>query len=120
IFCAFLPIPMQMAVAAFFAILIGCNLPIAVGLVWITNPLTMPPIFYFSYKVGVMVLGHSDSSVPMSFSYEYITHELASIWWPLLTGSLVCGVIFGILSYLAINAIWIFQVRASWRRRKRK
>ncbi|MGI9335066.1 MAG: DUF2062 domain-containing protein, partial [Gammaproteobacteria bacterium] len=40
LFMAFMPIPLQMVAAAAVAIVVGCNLPIAVTLVWITNPLT--------------------------------------------------------------------------------
>lgn len=42
LFCAMLPIPCQMVAAALGARLTRCNLALAVGLVWITNPLTMP------------------------------------------------------------------------------
>lgn len=120
IFCAFLPIPMQMLVAALGAILIRSNLAIAVSLVWITNPFTIPPIFYFTYKVGSYILGDTGVEHKVDFSYEYLISELASIWWPLITGSVFCAVVFSILSYLAINLFWIWHVKCAWKRRKKK
>ena len=51
-FCAFLPIPGQMILASFLSITFAANIPIAVILTWITNPLTYTPIFYFAYKIG--------------------------------------------------------------------
>ena len=60
VFCAFLPIPMQMVVAALLAILIRANLAVSIGLVWISNPLTMPPIFFFTYS---LVMWHSELSI---------------------------------------------------------
>ena len=41
LFCAFMPVPSQMVLAALLALVARCNLPIAVGLVWVTNPLTI-------------------------------------------------------------------------------
>ena len=52
VFCAFLPIPGQMIVAAALALLCTSNLAISIGLVWLTNPLTMPPVFVItSYSI---------------------------------------------------------------------
>ncbi len=120
IFCAFLPIPFQMLVAAIFSIIIRSNLAVSVSLVWITNPITIPPLFYFTYKVGTMILGTESLHHEMEFSYKYLVSELASIWWPLITGSLVCAVIFSIIAFSAINLFWIWHVRRSWRNRLKR
>lgn len=45
LFTAFMPIPGQMLLAASLALLLRCNLPLSVALVWVTNPLTMPALF---------------------------------------------------------------------------
>jgi Uncharacterized protein conserved in bacteria len=42
LFMAFVPLPSQMIMAAGLAILFGVNLPLAVALVWVSNPITMP------------------------------------------------------------------------------
>ncbi len=117
VFCAFLPIPMQMVVAALLAILIRANLAVSIGLVWISNPLTMPPIFFFTYKIGTYLLGSDSVNNNVSFSYKYIMSELAAIWWPLLAGSILCALVFSILAFFAINSIWIWKVRSSWKNR---
>ncbi|HEY5717932.1 MAG TPA: DUF2062 domain-containing protein [Motiliproteus sp.] len=120
IFCAFLPIPMQMVVAAGLAILVRSNLPIAVGLVWITNPLTMPPIFYATYRVGMYLLGSPVDDTQFEMSMEWISHELGRIWWPLLLGSVVSGAVLAVSSYFSVRTIWIWRVGRSWRNRRHR
>lgn len=56
LFIAFVPLPSQMIMAAGVAILCGVNLPLSVALVWISNPITMPVLFYFAYRVGAWLL----------------------------------------------------------------
>jgi uncharacterized protein (DUF2062 family) len=56
LFLAFIPVPGQMVLAALGAVMLRCNLPISVGLVWITNPLTVPAIFYLAYQVGALII----------------------------------------------------------------
>ena len=48
LFSAFIPVPSQMLLAAIIAIYVRVNLPISVALVWITNPITIPPMIYGS------------------------------------------------------------------------
>lgn len=115
IFCAFLPIPGQMMVAAVLAIWIGANLAVSVGLVWLTNPLTMPPLFFLTYKLGAWILGTEPTQ--MTWDLVSIQAQLSHIWWPLLLGSVVAGIVVSAISYLVINRLWIWQVQTA---RKRK
>ena len=57
IFCAFIPVPFQMVIAAAAAIMFRVNLPISVVTVWLSNPVTMPALFYGCYFLGAMLLG---------------------------------------------------------------
>ena len=52
LFFAFIPMPMQMMAVILMIPFIKFNVPIGVGLVWITNPVTMPFIFYGELIVG--------------------------------------------------------------------
>ncbi|MFO8025863.1 MAG: DUF2062 domain-containing protein, partial [Thiohalophilus sp.] len=71
LFMAFVPVPFQMLLAAAAAIIVRCNLAIAVALVWITNPVTMGPIFFFCYKVGTWFLGAPVHAVEFAPSWEW-------------------------------------------------
>jgi len=119
IFCAFLPIPMQMLVAAILALVARANLPISVGLVWLTNPITMPPIFYFTYQVGSWLLG-SQHVLEFEMTMQWLQDSLSLIWWPLLFGSVVCGIAGAILAYFGIRICWAWSVGRNWSNRSRR
>lgn len=118
LFCAFLPIPGQMIVAAALAVAARVNLPMSVALVWLTNPVTMPPVYFFCYKVGAWLLGLPAGAEPFELSLTWIRHELASVWEPFLLGSLVCGLLSAAAGYGLIRLIWRWHVVRSWEARK--
>lgn len=105
LFCAFIPVPFQMLLAAPAAIIFSANLPVSVALVWITNPLTMPAIFYGCYKLGAWILG---VGIQQDFvmSLEYVWQVFGTIWQPFLLGCLIVSIISSILGYLGIQLIY--------------
>lgn len=117
LFWALIPIPIQMVTAALSAIMFRINLPISVALVWITNPLTMPPIFYLNYLVGNWLLGGPSGAAEFQPSVEWITHEIGAIWKPLYVGSFVLGVLFAVLGYCAMRLYWRWHVLKRFRER---
>lgn len=110
LFWAMIPIPAQMVTAALSAIVFRVNLPISVALVWLTNPITMPPVFYFNYLVGTWLLGTPANVGEFQLSLEWIGTELNAIWKPLYFGSVVTGVVFGGLGYAAMRLYWRWHV----------
>ena len=120
LFVAFIPIPGQMPVAALVALLVRCNLPLAVGLVWLTNPVTMPPLFYMAYRVGALILDVPAGQMAFELSFDWLGSQLAHIWQPFLLGCLVCGLFFGSLGYFVISLLWRWRVSIQWNARKRR
>ena len=120
LFWAMIPMPTQMIAAAFTAIVVRINLPISVALVWLTNPLTMPPFFYFNYLVGTWILGTPPDVGEFQLSVEWIAEQLDAIWVPLYFGSLVVGVICGLLGYIGMRGYWRWHVIHRYRKRHRK
>ncbi|MCG8391544.1 MAG: DUF2062 domain-containing protein [Pseudomonadales bacterium] len=109
IFTGLLPIPLQMGVAAILAVRFHCNLPLSVMLVWISNPVTYVPIFYFMYRIGAWLLGmppHSGEGITVAWFVEQLV--------PLWVGSLLCAFIFGGLSYATVKLAWRLAVIRSW------
>ena len=120
LFVAFMPIPGQMLLAAVMAVALGCNLPLSVGLVWITNPVTMPAIFYLAYRVGAMIVDVPMQDMDFELSVHWLGHSLAAIWQPFLLGCLVCGLFFGCLGYFVISLMWRGRVSYHLRERRRR
>lgn len=110
LFCAWMPVPFQMALAAGAAILIGTNLPLSVVLVWITNPVTIPPMFYFAYLVGTWVIGESPTHFSFELTFDWLLNEMSSSWKPFLVGCFVLASSSSLIGYLAINGIWRYSV----------
>jgi len=116
-----IPVPSQMVFAAISAILFRANLPLSVALVWISNPLTMAPIFYFNYVIGTLILGQeADESLTFELSWTWMVETLGELWLPLYLGSVTVGVALGIVSYFVIHLLWRYQVIQHWQNRKNK
>ncbi len=110
LFVAFLPVPGQMLISAVLAVLLRINLPIAVAAVWVTNPLTIPPMFYFTYRVGAWILGTRETVVHPEPSLDWLTSGTSEIVWPLLLGSILVGLTSAGLGYLLIEGFWRWQI----------
>lgn len=120
IFVAFLPIPGQMPLAALLALWVRCNLPISVMLVWVSNPITMPAIFFSTYQLGRWLLQSPPVNASLELSWNWLITEFALIWKPLLAGSVLCGLLFGALGYVVMQLFWRWQVTKSWQMRKKR
>lgn len=118
LFIAFLPLPMQTAVAAAGALLFRCNLPISIGLVWVSNPVTYPFIFFACYKFGARILQLPSRSVEFQLSVAWLQSEFLLIWQPLLLGCLLAGLFFGCAGYITIQWSWRWHVVKRWEQRK--
>lgn len=120
IFWACMPIPMQMLAAALTALVIRCNVPISVGLVFITNPVTMPPYYLAAYQLGAWVLQSDPIALPDAFTMHWLMQQLNLIWLPLLVGCLIFGLILSIVGYFAVRIWWVIQVRLMWQVRQKR
>src|SRR5690606_12254872 len=83
VFVAFIPMPFQMLLAAALAVWFNCNLPIAVALVWITNPITMPFFFYLTYLFGSSLLNLPAIGVNLQQRVDLLINILKEIGVPI-------------------------------------
>lgn len=120
LFMAFVPIPFQMIPAAALAIMLHANIIISVALVWISNPITIPPLMYFGYKVGAWVIGRQANQFEFEASWQWLTTELAQIWEPFLLGCFIVATTSSFIGYWAIQGLWRLHVVTEWEKRKKK
>ena len=122
VFVAFIPLPVQMLIAAALSLWLRVNLPLAVATVWITNPLTMPPVFYISYKAGHWMLNSWPLNLIFSLSPSdhLMWRNLGMYAGPLLLGSLTLGVVLALLTYGLVRFAWRLNVISQVRRRKQR
>lgn len=117
LFMAFMPMPFQMAPAAALAVLFRVNLPISVALVWLTNPLTIAPVFYFSYKLGSWMLGRRPDPVTFEMSVAWFKASVGFIWQPFFLGSITISIVTAALGFFLMQGFWRWHVVREWRRR---
>ena len=131
---AFFPLPGQMLLALVGSLIFRANVPMALGLTWITNPLTSLPIFYAGYYIGAKIL-----DVPM-ISLRLIGRMIAdfSLWAlsdganPFITyrgtvsiaafciGLTILAIVTSIVCGLAFKAVWRYKTVVSWQKRQQK
>lgn len=117
-FIAFTPlIGLQMILAGLFATLVGASKKAAMLAVWISNPLTMGPIFALTYQLGVWLgsPGFGSASIKGSIlapaSGEVITSSSgmnlvsgmqtgSGLILPMLLGGAVLGLVAAVASYV--------------------
>ena len=119
LFSAFIPIPGQMIVAAALAIIVRANIPISVVLVWVSNPLTMPMLFYTAYKFGALILDVQVQPFQFEFSLNWLFTELQDRWQPFLVGCLCSGALVGAIGFASVHLYWRWYVSQIWSKRRK-
>jgi len=138
-FIAFSPlIGLQTLLAALFATLIGASKKAAMLAVWISNPLTMGPIFAVTYQLG-LILGSPEpaaasttgpvlaaAETPMAtlatnpYGFEWLLHAGWGYILPMLLGGAAVGLVAAFLAYrLTHRGVLAYQVALARRQRAR-
>lgn len=118
LFNAFMPVPFQMWLSAMGAIIFKVNLPLSVALVWVSNPFTMPPLFYGCYLLGQWILGGEKQQFEFTLSWDWLMTSLSTIGPAFLLGCFIAGSIAAIIGFFGIDYMWRHSVRSSWNKRQ--
>ena len=105
LFCAYLPIPLEMLPAALLAMLWRANLPLSIVLVWLSNPFTWLILYTPPYLLGSALLGETGVSIN-PITIETMMQELAALW----LGCLIFGAALAGAGYFAVRVAWRMMV----------
>lgn len=106
LFVAYLPFPGHMLTAALLAIVLRVNIPVAAASVWVSNPVTMGPMFYAGFEVGRVLLRLPPQDFEFEMSFAWLGERFAYIWQPMLLGCVLLGAILSLLGYIGLDLLW--------------
>jgi hypothetical protein len=112
----------QIVLIALFAGAARGNLLVAALVTLVTNPLTVPPIYYAAYRIGSFVLGQNgDKPAPFvsadGFNPQTMLDMAASASGPTLLGLLYFGIVSAIAGFALVHVAWRVSLHWQWRRR---
>ena len=112
-FIAFTPtFPFQMGLIFLTSWALGANKLVGVPLAWLTNPLTMGPIYYACYVLGCHMLlvpvgdvhfGEALAAATPQEQFKLFMDEVWRIFWPLLVGCTAVGLVLAVPSYFVVK-----------------
>lgn len=84
---------------------------------WLVNPLTLFPIYYFTYRVGHLILGTAHHRELRPESIKDFFHIGTELIRPLWIGGLAVGLISALISFYLVT--WLYPAfRAKMHRRR--
>jgi uncharacterized protein (DUF2062 family) len=109
-----------MAMTPFFRF----NVPIAIAMVWLSNPLTMPPMYYMEYLTGNFILGREGID-NIELTLDWFSTNMGDIFVPLYVGTAFYSIVVSSIVYFLLNWLWIRSVKEEkcekekkWRKKK--
>lgn len=106
LFVGFMPVPGHVLIAALLALVLRINIPVAALTTFVSNPLTVGPIFYLAYRVGRFLLDLPPRSFSVELSIDWLTDNFLNIWQPLMLGAVLCGAMAALVGYVVLDAFW--------------
>ena len=115
----------HMPLAAVLAFPVRANVPVAVGVTLLNNPVTVPPLWWLAYHIGRSVL-RFDRVVPGSPVATSVTANAGWLHWLVaqggpatIVGLMVIAAGAAVGGYFATAFIWRWRIAHKWRTRHR-
>ena len=109
LFWAFIPMPMQMLAVLATTPFIRFNILIAFAMVWLSNPLTMPFMYYLEYITGNFILGYEGVN-NIKLTLDWFTEYFDDIMVPLYAGAIFYSITVSSFIYYLSTHLWIKSV----------
>jgi len=119
LFWGFIPMPMQMLAVLAITPFVKFNVPIAITMVWLSNPVTMPFMYYMEYQTGNFLLGN-ESLNNIELTLDWFSINWDKIIIPLYIGTIPYSLGVSTLIYFMINKLWIDSVHKETSQRKKR
>ncbi len=125
----------QMAIVGILAIPLRANIPVGLALVWISNPLTLLPLYFAYYWLGALIvaqpsLGFEDVAERLGQVHSHLLEEGLlgalgklgedlgeAVFWPMIVGSFIMATAVSVPTYHLV-LLWA-QRRATRRQIER-
>lgn len=105
----------QFLFAAVAAMCLRANIAVAAVGTLVSNPLTVPPIYYAAYHLGAWATGTSAAEgMSLADPWSLVEH-FGTIGLPLFTGLTITASVAAVAGYLLISQVWIRRVNAKRR-----
>jgi uncharacterized protein (DUF2062 family) len=115
IFVSITPIiPFQTLVAITLAFLVRGSKSAAVLGTWLSNPLTIPLVYYVNYKLGCLLMGYQTTLDSIEFeSFSQLMELGFEVTLAMMTGGVVIGAVLGTVAYfVTLRGFIIFRRRS--------
>ena len=118
LFVAAFPFPGHFVAAALLAVALHANVVIAMLATLASNPVTIAPIVYANYRVGLALLDRPPQPFPFEPTLAWLTAEFGRVWEPLMLGSVVVGAAASAIAYVTLSLLWRLSVNAARKARR--
>lgn len=110
LFMSFMPFPGHPAWATLLALAFRINVPVAFATTFVSNPLTMGPMYYVAYQIGSWILGMEPEPFDFEMSLEWMTTTFLNYWAPISLGCFLMGLTAGAIGYVVVDALWRYSI----------
>ena len=106
LFIGYMPFPGHPLIAALVALAFRVNIPVAALTTFVSNPLTMPAMYYLAHRLGRRLLGMEPTPFQFELSLEWVTESLVNNWQPMMLGCFLLGATLALVGYVTLDVVW--------------